>query len=186
MLEWLKVAASVLYDRPMRCRLLGMRPVVICLLQASNDNDRFLFINPSEKPVALMPPQEGIEPNESVEQAVERGVNVELGIAETDMHFRRSVWLGSKTIPEQHGERDIAYSLFKMRGKAYYAALVRVPSDVTLRLNSAEIAASQWVTVEEIRTALATNSDRKKWVIKQAFRKLLSIDLDDNQTKGKA
>lgn len=177
MLEWLKIALSLLYDRPMRCRLVGLRPVVICLLQASNDTGRFLFVNPAEKPFSLMPPQEGVEPNESIEQAVERGLNIELGIAEKDMHYRRSVWIGSKVIPERHGERDIAFSPVKMRGKAYYAALVKIPDDVAIRLNGAEIAGSQWVSIEEIRLALENNSDRKKWVIRQAFWKLLSIVL---------
>ena len=184
MLEWLKVALSVIYDRPMRCRLVGMRPVVICLLQSTDDNNRFLLINPAEKPAALMPPQEGIEANESIEQATERCLQVELGIRESDMHFRRSVWLGSRSIPEQHGERDIAYSLVKMRGKAYYAALIKISEDVQTRPNHAEIAASKWVTVEEIRDGLSSNSLRKQWVITQAFRNLLSITLDGNQIRG--
>lgn len=180
MLQWIKVIASIAYDRPMRCRLIGMRPVVVCIIQATEDN-AFLFVAPSQKPDAWMPPQEGIEPNESIEKAIVRGLDAELGISENDMHFRRSVWIGSKSIPEQHGERDIRYSLVKMRGKAYYAALVKVSRETTLRLNPAEIARSEWFGVEQIAPQLSTNSERKQWVIREAFQKLLSLDLTSNK-----
>ena len=177
MLSWLKIALRVAYDRPMRCRVLGMRPVVICLIQSTENSDTFLFVNPSEKPAALMPPQEGIEPGESIEEAVVRGLETELGVVESQMHFRRSAWIGSKPIPEQKGERDVAYSLVKMRGKAYYAALVKISETAVPQPNSAEIAGWRWVSAAEVTEALESNSVRKQWVIQEAFRKLLAKEL---------
>lgn len=176
MLEWTKIAFSVIYNRPMRCRVLGYRPVVLCLVQAV-DKDAYLFISPSLKPNAWMPPQEGIEPAETVEMATVRGLNVELGIAENQLHFRRSVWLGCQRIPEQKGERDIAHSMVKMRGKAYYAALIKVSSMTAITRNPAEIANYEWLDEGAISSRLSCNSQRKQAVIRNAFKKLLNKDL---------
>ena len=91
MLDWIKVAGKLAYDRPTRERLLGYRPVVICLIQ-SLERDAFLFVQPAASRDAWMPPQEGINPNGSVEQATVQCLDVELGISRNQMHFRRSVW----------------------------------------------------------------------------------------------
>lgn len=176
MLDWLKVCGRVFYDRRMRKRLLGYRPVVMCLIQAT-DAETFLFIQPTEKPDAWMPPQEGIEPSESIEDAAIRGLNAELGIAENQVHFRRSKWLGSRKIPEQQGERDIQYSIMRMRGKAYYAALVKLPESTAIVCNDAEIAGYEWLSVGEVRERLQTNSDRKQELLRSMFRTLLNIEL---------
>jgi putative (di)nucleoside polyphosphate hydrolase len=115
MLDWIKVAGKLAYDRPARERLLGYRPVVICLIQ-SLDRDAFLFVQPAASRGAWMPPQEGIEPNGSVEQATAACLEVELGIARNQLHFRRSVWLGRKAIPERQGSRDVEFSIRPMQG----------------------------------------------------------------------
>jgi len=176
MLEWAKILVKLAYDRPTRCRLVGLRPVVLCLLQ-SLEQDKFLFISPTSKPAAWMPPQEGIEPNESIEKAAIRGVGAELGITENQLHFRRSVWLGAKQITEQKGERDVAYSLMKMRGKAYYASLIKLSSQTVVVPNVAEIANHEWLSLEGITSRLKTNSGRKQKLIRAAFEKLLSKKL---------
>lgn len=176
MLEWIKVLGRLLYDRRMRQRMLGYRPVVMSLIQAT-DTDQWLFIRPAAKAHAWMPPQEGIEPGESVEQAAIRGIESELGVSESQVHFRRSQWLGSKRIPEQTGERDIEYSLVKMRGKAYYGALVKMSQSTSINLNNAELAGFEWLTVEQVRERLETNSERKQELIRKLFSGLLNIDI---------
>lgn len=176
MLDWIKITIKFLYDRRTRCRLLGMRPVVVCLIQ-SKDTNEFLMIRPSQKPNCWMPPQEGIEPNETIEKAAIRGLNSELGIAENQLHFRRSTWIGTFKILAQQGERDIQYSLMKMRGKAYYAALINVRKDTILNLNLAEVAEAKWQTVDEIMANLSANSARKQKVITDSFKKILQLTL---------
>lgn len=176
MLEWLKVIGLVVYDRRMRHRVFGYRPVVMCVIQAT-ESEKFLFIRPSAKPDAWMVPQEGIEPDESVEDAAMRGLQAELGVVENQLHFRRSTWLGRKEIPEQRNERDVQYSLVAMRGKAYYGALIRMPEATTLRSNPAEIAEYTWLNIDEIRQRLQTNTTRKQELLRAAFRALVNIHL---------
>lgn len=177
MLEWAKLILSAVYDRPMRSRVMGYRPSVICLIQSTDDGGKFLFISPTEKPNAWMPPQEGVEPNESIEKAAARGLKDELGIPESQIHFRRSVWLGKELIPEQRGERDVKYSTFKMKGKAYYAGLVKAPESVAIQPNPAEVANHEWLTLEQIRERLETNSERKQRLIANLFLKLLGTKI---------
>lgn len=175
MLEWITVLGRVVYDRRMRNRVFGYRPVVMCLIQAA-ETEKFLFIRPTAKPHAWMVPQEGIEPSESVEMAAIRGLQAELGIAENQIHFRRSKWLGAKKIPEQKGERDIQYSLRGMRGKAYYGALIKLPEGTPIVSNQAEVAGYEWLTVNQIRERLQSNSERKQDLIRSMFRGLLGMD----------
>ena len=174
MLDWIKIAARAVYDRRMRDRLIGFRPVVMCLIQAT-DADTFLFVCPTSKPHAWMLPQEGIEPDESVEAAAIRGLKAELGLAEEMVHYRRSTWLGRKAIPEQKGERDIQHSLLDMRGKSYYGALIKMPTANPVRLNQAELCNHEWLTLDQIRERLHTNSERKQELIRMIFKQLLKV-----------
>ena len=179
MLSYLKEAAKILFDRRARKRFWGFRPVVMCLIQATDDGDKFLFITPAAKPTAWMPPQEGIEPADAIETAILRCMRAELGIQENQLQIRRTVWLRDEEIPEQAGERDVPLSPFSMRGKAYYAALVKVPISVTVANNDAEVADTQWISTAEIAKRLATNSARKQGLLKSAFTKLLNIELKE-------
>ncbi len=175
MLDWIKIVARTVYDRRMRDRVIGFRPVVMCLIQAT-DADKFLFVCPTAKPQAWMLPQEGIEPGESVEAAAIRGLEAELGQAEEKVHYRRSTWLGRKIIPEQKGERDIQYSLLGMRGKSYYGALIKMPTANLVVLNQAELCNHEWLTLDQIRERLPTNSQRKQELIRTVFKRLLKVD----------
>ena len=176
MLDWLHVLAKAIKDRPMRQRLIGMRPVVMCLIQ-STDNERYLFIRPTHRPDAWMPPQEGIEVDESLEAAATRGLHAELGVEENKIHYRRSTWLGSRITPEQQGERDIEYSLLPMRGKAYWAALIKMPEGNEITINEAEIAGHEWLSLSDVRERLDSNHQRKQQLIQQAFAQLLKTEL---------
>ncbi len=176
MLSWIKVGAGILYDRRMRARVLGYRPGIICLVK-STQTDRFLFITPTEKPTAWMPPQEGIEADESPKAAAIRCLRVELGIPEEKTHFRKTVWLGCKEIPEQQGRRDVEHSVIPMRGKAYYAGLIKVDESTKVLLNPAEIGEFAWFDVAQIREHLPSNSDRKQLLLRQSFQRLCGITL---------
>ena len=177
MLNYLHQIAKIVIDRRSRKRFWGFRPVIICIIQASDDEDKFLFITPAAKPTAWMPPQEGIEPDENTNSAILRCLRTELGIQDNQLYIRRSVWLGDRKIPEQRGARDVPLSLFPMRGKAYYAALVRVPTSVEVNCNAAEIAKFEWMTTQEIEARLATNSERKIGLLNLSFQKLLNRNL---------
>ncbi|QGQ22365.1 NUDIX hydrolase [Gimesia benthica] len=178
MFEYVKDAIKFLYDRRTRKRILGYRPTVICLIQNTENEDLFLFIRPAQKSHAWMAPQEGIEATESIEDAAIRCLEDELSITENKVHYRRSVWLGVEKIPEQTGERDVEHSVFKMRGKAYYAALIKVSSSVMISCNPSEVAESEWLSIEMIRARLNTNSDRKQKLIKLMFSKLLNTNIN--------
>lgn len=178
MLNYIKEGVKILVDRRARKRFWGYRPVVACLIQSTSSPDRFLFVTPVAKPDTWMPPQEGIEPNDSIEAAVIRCLRVELGIEENQLQVRRSVWLGCHQIPEQRGERDVPFSPFKMKGKAYYAALVKASEQIEFQLNPAEVARAEWLDLKTIVDRLAGNSERKQGLIKRAFDLLLAIPLD--------
>lgn len=176
MLDWIKVAGKLAYDRPTRERLLGYRPVVICLIQ-SLERDAFLFVQPAAGRGAWMPPQEGIPPNASVEEATSQCLNVELGVSRNQMHFRRSVWLGRKAIPERQGSRDVEFSIRSMQGKAYYGSLSKVAEDTLITCNPAEVAGYEWMSMAEIRDRMTGNSDRKGELLRVLFAKLVQLEL---------
>ncbi|EMI56789.1 NUDIX hydrolase [Rhodopirellula sallentina] len=176
MLDWIKVAGKLAYDRPTRERLFGYRPVVICLIQ-SLERDAFLFVQPAAGRGAWMPPQEGIEPNCSIEDATRQCLDVELGVSRNQMHYRRSVWLGRRPIPEREGSRDVEYSIRPMQGKAYYASLSRVAEDTPLSCNPAEVSAHRWLTPSEIRDHLDGNSQRKVELMRLSLAKMTGIEL---------
>lgn len=176
MLDWIKVAGKLAYDRPTRERLLGYRPVVICLIQ-SLERDAFLFVQPAAGRGAWMPPQEGIPPNASVEEATSQCLDVELGVSRNQMHFRRSVWLGRKAIPERQGSRDVEFSIRSMQGKAYYGSLSKVAEDTLITCNPAEVAGYEWMSMAEIRDRMTGNSDRKRELLRVLFAKLVQLEL---------
>lgn len=179
MLSYLKEIGKIIVNRRSRKRFWGFRPVVMCIIQATEDSDKFLFITPAAKPSAWMPPQEGIEPADSTETAILRCLRAELGIQENQLQVRRTVWLGDREIPEQRGERDVPFSPFKMRGKAYYAALVKTPIAVEINHNAAEVDSYEWITKEEIELRLDTNTERKRGLLKLAFQNLLKTELTE-------
>lgn len=176
MLDWIKVAGKLAYDRPTRERLLGYRPVVMCLIQ-SLERDAFLFVQPAAGRGAWMPPQEGIQPDGSVESATVQCLDVELGIGRNQMHFRRSVWLGRKAIPEREGSRDVEFSIRPMQGKAYYGSLTKVAEDTPITCNPAEVSAHEWLTIDAVRDRMTGNSDRKKELLRELFDRLTHTEL---------
>ena len=183
MLSYIKEGIKIFIDRRARKRFWGYRPVVACLIQSTDEPDKFLFVTPAAKSDAWMLPQEGIEPADTIESAILRCMKVELGIEENQLQIRRTVWLGSHKIPEQRGERDVPFSPFKMQGKAYYAGLIKTSGDVSLKLNTAEIAGAEWIDVEVVAERLPSNSDRKQLLIKQAFHRLLKMPIESKSAE---
>jgi putative (di)nucleoside polyphosphate hydrolase len=177
---FIKLAAKFAFDRGVRARLFGYRPVAMCIVQAAGGGNRYLLVVPEMNHSIWAPPQEGIRVNESIEDAAHRCLKVELGIEEGQVQFRRSCWLCSRVLPKgRWGERDLEYSLAKMKygyamiGKAYFGALVAVAGDVKIRVNPAEVHDYAWVDPDEYLRRVASNVPDKTSIIQMAWAKLV-------------
>jgi putative (di)nucleoside polyphosphate hydrolase len=177
MLEWLKILGQLLYDRSMRKRLIGYRPVVMSLVSSVQRPSWFLLIQPAQDPNVWMPPQEGLEPNESIEAAVKRCLATELGLQESAIQFRRSLWIEDRPLPTRRGERDINYSVRPMAGKSYFAAYVAVDEQAPISANRAEVHGFAWVDAATVAERIQTNQADKQKIIRSAFQRLASISL---------
>ena len=161
---WLDFAPKILkwvFDRRTRLHHSGYRVEVICFAIDAETRQKLLLTNPRAEPSLWVPPQEGVNGEETIEQAAVRCLKMELGLSEGVLHYRRSTWIGKRSLPpERVDERDLEGSFRKyvskeaMIGKAYYAALVHVPSRVTFKLNQAEVIDTQWVLLNEVMTNL--------------------------------
>lgn len=179
-LDWFKIGFRLFFDRKIRLQLMGYRPEVICFVRSSNHDDRHLMITPGGDHSVWIPPQEGIEMNESVEQAALRCLEVELGLSKSEVHYRRSIWVGKRFLPPTRwGERDLQYSLrgllgdSPMVGKAYYAALLIANTDATIQSNSAEIYRWEWVDKEEFQSRIKTNHPSKVEILRSAWSQIV-------------
>jgi hypothetical protein len=184
-LQLLKLLYRWIYRREARLILMGYRPEVVCFVQDIADSDRFLLIRPPVKPLLWVPPQEGIKLDESIETAVERCLQVELGLCTSQFQFRRSVWIGTRRLPSARwGERDLHYSLRSwigkpaMVGKGYFGALVLADASIPLRPNPVEVLEYGWLDVATFWLRISTNCPNKYALLCQAWRKLSLIDMD--------
>lgn len=174
--EEIKFAIKLFYDRSSRKRLVGLRPGVICLVTTRNSGQQseFLLIRPSADTSVWMPPQEGMNFDESIEHAAARCLWTELGIAESEIQFRKSRFLGDRVFgPEREGERDIHFSVIGMRGKSYFAALVYVDRGVEVNLNPAEVYEHKWVGLDQITEHISSAEESKRAIISKAFHTTL-------------
>jgi putative (di)nucleoside polyphosphate hydrolase len=168
LIDIIKLAFRIFFDRKVRLQLLGYRPEVVCLVRENNPASRYLVIQPSARPSLWVPPHEGITLKETIEDAVIRCLGIELGLGEANIQFRRSVWLGKRVLPESRwDERDIQFSLrgifskHKMIGKAYFGAFVIADAAATVKPNGAEVKKWDWVNANEFRKRIKTNSKDK-------------------------
>ena len=173
MLDWLKLGVQLAYDRSARKRVTGLRPTIMCITQSVSDQNRFIFIRPAADPSVWMPPQEGIEFGESMEQAALRCLDIELGLKEDQVQFRKSAFIADRLMPHRSGDRDIQYSVLPMRGKSYFAAYVKVDESAAIERNSAEVAEHAWIDSAEAVARLASHRQEKIKIIAAAFECLL-------------
>jgi len=178
-LDIIKIAIRWIFDRKVRLQLAGYRPEVICLIRDNTFPGLFLIAKPSIEPNVWIPPHEGIFINESVEEAAVRCLKVELGLEESSIQYRKSIWLGKRVLPAlRWDERDLPFSLrglvskHRMIGKAYYGALINTTSSVTISKNPSEIIACEWVNKDEFNKKIQSNSVEKIDILEKLLQEL--------------
>jgi ADP-ribose pyrophosphatase YjhB (NUDIX family) len=176
-LELLRILLKWVVDRSSRLVLQGYRPEVICLIRGTDVVGKYLLVSSRAHQVGWAPPQEGLELNESIEDAVKRCLLNELGLEESSIQFRKSAWIGKRILHhDRWGERDLRYSLRgligqeQMIGKGYFAALVIVDSNATITANPAEISDWAWFEPQQYAEQVATTPPDKAEILRKAQR----------------
>jgi len=131
-------------------RLSGMRPVAVtCIVRKG----RILFLFKRDHNLWQLP-QGGIEPNETIFQAIKRELAEELGSFSESIKIDEAKVIGSDLVEfpkENQGSRDITTvsgDNIHMRGKKYYFVLLESDSD-ELPISESEFEKYRWVTHEE-------------------------------------
>lgn len=168
-------------SRMARLELLGYRPEALCVaLRSSNNKDEVLLVRHRASPDFWTFPQEGID-SETVESATVRCLRVEVGLLETQIQFRRSLWLGKVRLPElRHGERDLPGSFRNlmgkpgMIGKGYYGTLSIVEPNAEVKVNPAEVLEAKWVPAAETLSLVSAPNDAKQLIVRTCTKALIS------------
>jgi putative (di)nucleoside polyphosphate hydrolase len=175
-LDLLKLILRWFFDRKARLQLAGFRPEVICLVKESDDPSRYLLIRPTIEPTIWVPPSEGIVLDETLEQASLRCLNIELGLIEANLQFRKSIWLGKRVLPEgRWDERDLQYSMrgifskHRMIGKAYFGAYVIAATKAKIKPNPSEVCEWKWVKKGDFLKEIGGNSLEKIDILKKLW-----------------
>jgi putative (di)nucleoside polyphosphate hydrolase len=179
-LELVKLLFKWLFDRKSRLILAGYRPEVVCIVKGTGESERYLLIQAQAQPSIWAPPQEGVNLHETLEDAATRCLNTELGFKESEIQFRKSVWIGKRILPsDRWDERDLPYSLRRlskqrrMVGKGYFAALFIANSDVQIKHNVAEISDWEWVSPSEFMTRIRESAPEKADILEKAWKQLI-------------
>ncbi len=180
--NWLQLGYKWILHRKYRLHLMGFRPEVICLIQSTDSEKNYLLVKPQSDRTIWMPPQEGIHLEETLKDAAIRCLDTELGLTESQVQFRRTVWAGKRLFPEQRkDERDLVYSLRgwvdknRMVGKAYFAALIVADSKAVIQPNTAEIYQYEWVNASEFLRRIQANPPEKQRILCQAWVRLVIV-----------
>jgi len=175
-LDWLKFGYKWMFNREYRLHLTGFRPEVICLIESTEPQKHYLLVQPQRDRTIWMPPQEGIHLGKTLHGEAMRCLQTELGLTESQVQFRRSLWVGKRLFPHyRRDERDLVYSMHgwidktRMIGKAYFAALIIADSQAIIQPNSAEIYHYQWVKASQFLWLIQTNSPEKRKILYQAL-----------------
>ncbi|MBE9127475.1 MULTISPECIES: NUDIX domain-containing protein [unclassified Coleofasciculus] len=180
--DWLQLFYKWIFNRKYRLHLTGFRPEVICFIQSTDSEKNHLLVQPQSDRSIWMPPQEGMDLEETLKASSMRCLNTELGLTESEVQFRRSIWVGKRLFPSyRKDERDLSYSLRgwvdknRMIGKAYFAALIIVDSQAVIQPNPAEIYQYQWVSASKFLQQIKTNPPEKQKILCQAWVKLVIL-----------
>ena len=177
MIELAKDALKVLLDPTARKRFMGYRPVVSCIITTREQPAKMLLIRPAADSEIWIPPQEGINPDESYEQAAIRCLETELGIPEDRVQYRRIQYTGDIIFPDSRkGERDLEKSFMTMRGKSYFFALIYTNESLDITINNAEVAEYKWVELTALDEYLSGVDTKKTDLIKKAINKFFPED----------
>jgi hypothetical protein len=177
--EWIKLGYKLLFDSKARFHLLGYRPDVICFVKSTDAESKYLLIVPEQDHSIWIPPQEGIEINETIEMAALRCLKTELGLANEQVYFRRSFWAGNRRLPQSRwGERDLPHSIRgwlgkeHMIGKAYYGASIVVSGGATINPTPTEVYKSEWVSKDEFLDRIKSNDPTKAEILLNACKRI--------------
>jgi ADP-ribose pyrophosphatase YjhB (NUDIX family) len=180
--DWLQLGYKWIFNRQYRLHLMGFRPEVICLIQSTDSEKHYLLVKPQSDRTIWMLPQEGIHLEETLKAAAIRCLNTEVGLMESQVQLRRSIWVGKRLFPEHRkDERNLDYSLRgwvdknQMVGKAYFAALIIADSKAIIQPNTAEIYQYEWVKASEFLERIKTNPLEKQKILHQAWVKLVIL-----------
>lgn len=162
-----------------RARLSGARIEVIALI-ACREPEPAVLLGQSHFHGLWMPPQEGVNVNETFFQALRRCLEVEFGLdlPATDKEFSRVLhvrsirYIGSLQLPSnRQNERPIADDALgtplehvRLKKKAYWLAIVLVAnrSQIQVTPDGKEITDLRWFSLSESRNIiLKTNSEDK-------------------------
>lgn len=183
-LELLRISIKWVFDRKSRMRLWGYRPEVVCLVKSTSEN-KVLVVRPQAHRAIWVPPQEGIGEGETIEKAAQRCLEVELGLKENQIQYRKSVWVGKiKFQPDRWNERELTYSLrglfggATMIGKAYFGALIIADEDASIKSNLAETAAWEWVDRAEFIRRISKVPQEKQFILLKTWELIFEQKLD--------
>jgi ADP-ribose pyrophosphatase YjhB (NUDIX family) len=170
---------SWLTSRPNRARLGGARVEVIAFMMCREPESSILLgQSPYER--LWMPPQEGVNLNESFIQALRRCLQTECGIklpkGESELprmfHLRSIRFMGKVPLVKGRvGERLVADDAIgtwlepiKLTKKAYWMAtmLLANQSDIIFRPDGKELVDLRWFSLEEARDLISTTNHPDK------------------------
>ena len=161
MFDYLAILLKLTYDKSMRERLIGYRPVVVCVV-SDVKNEKILLVKPAKFPELWILPQEGYIPGEETENAALRCLEEELGLLKNSVNFRRSHFAGRITFESsRRNERDVPYSVRGMVGKSYFAAYVSCSASPELAMNKSEIQAAEWYSLDDAVEKVQANTAEK-------------------------
>lgn len=174
-------------NKPNRKRLRGARIEVMAFIVARSTEPSILLAQ-SVYQNRWMPPQEGVNLNESFSEALHRCLEVECGLdlppdakaVARYMHVRSYRFIGDIQLPlDRQGERPVAdnapgtaFEAVKLKSKAYWMATVvlRLQSDVDPKADGREIIDLRWFSFEEAAKAIReTNGPEKARLLLKAL-----------------
>ena len=149
-----------------RYRLRGFRVQIICAVISQSDINEILLVK-SRYENAWMPPQEGVNQDEEMSDAIWRCLSVECGINIPDdkttrdrkFHVRYQKFVGALKLPNdrddnRHVVDNAAGTIFEnipMTGKAYWVAtiLLNDKESVNLKPNGVEVVEAKWIEISQ-------------------------------------
>ena len=178
-----------LLSKPNRLRVCGHRIEVMAFIVTRNPEPSIL-LGQSVYHKMWMPPQEGVNLNESFREALHRCLEIECGIdlppdrkaLARHMYERSCRFVGIIPLhPDRQGERLVAddapgtvFEAVKLRRKAYWMSIVLVRSqgDLAPKPDGKELTAFRWCTFPNAEEAIrTTNHPQKAELLLDALKK---------------
>lgn len=187
-----------LFSRANRARLHGARVEIMAFVLCRKPETAILLAQSPYNDM-WMPPQEGVNLHETLQQALLRCLEVECGLdlptgdkeLARKFHLRSIRYMGEVPLPEDRvGERPVADDALgtwlepiKLRRKAYWMAtmLLADQSDIDPRPDGKEITDLRWFSLADARRVISETNHADK-----ASLLLKSLDACENDLRGTA